>query len=130
MKNRIWYGDGNGKLYNGTLTIDFNPQGGSVTPTSTTATYGSTYGVLPTPEHSKVFNGWFTEATGGMQITEGMNVMLVGSPQTLYAQWGDDKYTVTDDVTDGSINVSWAEYHQPLLISSSPQTKVTPCRHP
>ena len=51
-------------------------------------TNGFTYAGLPTPaaRDGFVFVGWFTAATGGEQVTEGMTATIAG-PQTLYAQW-------------------------------------------
>ncbi len=42
-----------------TYTITFNPNGGSVSPTTKNVTYDSTYGTLPTPTKTGyTFNGW------------------------------------------------------------------------
>ncbi|MFA5689993.1 MAG: InlB B-repeat-containing protein, partial [Kiritimatiellales bacterium] len=40
------------------------------------------------------FNGWFTAATNGMQVTES-TVMSTAADHTLYAQWAANTYTVT-----------------------------------
>jgi uncharacterized repeat protein (TIGR02543 family) len=69
-------------------TVSFNPQGGSTpVPSSITVTYGSYYGDLPTVTRSGyTFNGWYTAATGGTQVTNATTVTLTAN-QTLYAQW-------------------------------------------
>lgn len=71
-------------------TVTWNPNGGSVSPTSTTKTHGSTLGTLPTPtraadvQYTYTFKGWFTAATGGTQISAST---IVTKNVTYYAQW-------------------------------------------
>jgi uncharacterized repeat protein (TIGR02543 family) len=71
-------------------TVTWNPNGGSVSPTSTTKTHGSTLGTLPTPtraadaQYTYTFKGWFTAATGGTQISASTTVT---GNITYYAQW-------------------------------------------
>ena len=69
-------------------TVTFNANGGTLVGSSSkTVTYGQTYGTLPTatkPYHT--FNGWFTEPTGGTQVTSSTTVNLTGN-QTLYAHF-------------------------------------------
>lgn len=71
-------------------TVTWNPNGGSVSPTSTTKTHGSTLGALPTPtraadaQYTYTFKGWFTAATGGTQISASTTVT---GNVTYYAQW-------------------------------------------
>lgn len=71
-------------------TVTWNPNGGSVSPTSTTKTHGSTLGTLPTPtraadaQYTYTFNGWFTAATGGTQISASTTVT---GNVIYYAQW-------------------------------------------
>ena len=74
-----------------TVTFDATTNGGTLSGSgSKTVTYGQTYGTLPTA--SKVystFTGWFTQATGGTQITSSSTVTIT-SNQTLYAQFMSD----------------------------------------
>ena len=67
------------------LTITFNANGGTVTETTRTVERGHQYRRLPFPTRSGyAFDGWFTAATGGTQVTAG------GYPSasiTLYAHW-------------------------------------------
>lgn len=71
-------------------TVTWNPNGGSVSPTSTTKTHGSTLGELPTPtraadaQYTYTFKGWFTAATGGTQVSASTTVT---GNVTYYAQW-------------------------------------------
>lgn len=71
-------------------TVTWNPNGGSVSPTSTIKTHGSTLGTLPTPtraadaQYTYTFKGWFTAATGGTQVSASTTVT---GNVTYYAQW-------------------------------------------
>ena len=71
-------------------TVTWNPNGGSVSPTSTTKTHGSTLGTLPTPtraadvQYTYTFKGWFTAATGGTQVSASTTIT---KNVTYYAQW-------------------------------------------
>ena len=70
--------------------VTWNPNGGTVDPTSTTKTHGSTLGSLPTPtraadtQYTYTFKGWFTAATGGTQVSASTTVT---GNVTYYAQW-------------------------------------------
>lgn len=56
-------------------------------PSGKTIGYGETYGTLPTPTRNDAeFLGWFTEPTGGTQITSS-SVNYNTAALTLYAQW-------------------------------------------
>ena len=79
------------KLIN--FTVTFNAQGGTVSPTSKTVTYESTYGDLPTPTKTgNTFKGWYTASSGGTKITSSTTVTITAD-QTLYAQWTVNSYT-------------------------------------
>ena len=71
-------------------TVTWNPNGGTVDPTSTTKTHGSTLGTLPTPtraadaQYTYTFKGWFTATTGSTQISASTTVT---GNVTYYAQW-------------------------------------------
>ena len=68
-------------------TVGFNPNGGAVSPTSKTVTYGEPYGTLPTPQREGYgFLGWYTAASGGSKITATSTVSITAN-QTLYAHW-------------------------------------------
>ena len=76
-----------------TLTLD--PNGGSVSTTSKTVTYDSTYGELPTPTRTGyTFNGWYTASSGGTKI-ESTTQIKTANNHTLYAHWTLNKYTLT-----------------------------------
>ena len=68
-----------------TYTITYNANGGSVSPTSTSVTHGSSISSLPTPTRSSyTFLGWYTASSGGTKITTSTTFT---SAQTIYAHW-------------------------------------------
>ncbi len=73
----------------------------SCSETSKTVTYDSAVGELPTPTMTAYqFDGWFTAATGGTQVTAS-TVYQTASNTTVYAHWTPINYTVTYDVNGG-----------------------------
>lgn len=69
------------------FTVTFNPNGGTVTTTEMTVTYGETYGELPTPTRDYyTFVGWYTAADGGEQV-KSETVVETAENITLYAHW-------------------------------------------
>jgi len=85
-------------------TVSFDPQGGVVSPSEKTVTYGNPYGVLPTPvKTGHTFGGWYTGKSGsGARVTKDSGVNTTGS-RTLYAKWTVQTYTVKLDAQDGSV---------------------------
>lgn len=82
--------------------LTYNPNGGSVSPTNKTLTYGSVYGDLPTPTRTGyAFKGWFTALSGGTQVSS--FTTMRASNTTIYAQWDPiyDVYQV-DVLYDGN----------------------------
>jgi uncharacterized repeat protein (TIGR02543 family) len=81
-------------------TVTFDAQDGEVEPASKSVTYDANYGGLPTPTKTgHTFQGWFTAATGGTEVTAETTVKTA-EDHTLYAQWEISEYTITF-VTDG-----------------------------
>ena len=77
------------EIDNAVNTVTFNPNGGSVSPTSKQIVYGDPYGELPTPTYgSNTFEGWFTAVSGGEKVTAA-TIVNVKANQTLYAHWID-----------------------------------------
>lgn len=78
-------------------TVTFNPNGGTVSPTTKSVTFNATYGELPTPTRvGYTFAGWYTARTGGAKVTA-TTVVKTAANHTLYAHWvarGDIAYTV------------------------------------
>ena len=65
-------------------TITFDANGGSVNPASAETTDGKLVS-LPTPGYAgHIFQGWFTAATGGTQVTTDT---VFTADATIYAQW-------------------------------------------
>ena len=87
-----------------TYIVDFDANGGSVSPPSKTVTYGATYGSLPTPTRTGYsFGGWHTAASGGSKVTSATSV-TTASDQTLHARWTANTYNVTFDPNNGSVS--------------------------
>lgn len=91
-----------------TYTVTFDPNGGSVSQTSKAVTYGSTYGALPTPTRTGyTFNGWYTTANAGNSALVSAKIISdttvsITAPQTLYASWSVNYYTVTFNPNGGN----------------------------
>ena len=92
-----------------TCSITFNPNGGTVTETTRTAEIGISIGELPIPIRGGYrFDGWFTLAEGGDEISEST---IVTGNATYFAHWT-EKYTITfnpncetiDNITKEVIN--------------------------
>ncbi|WP_099469664.1 InlB B-repeat-containing protein [Konateibacter massiliensis] len=85
-----------------TYTITFDPNGGTVSPTSGTTGTDGKLTSLPTPSKTgNTFNGWFTAASGGTEVTTS-TVFEVND--TIYAQWTRIAYTVTFDPNGGTVS--------------------------
>ena len=70
-----------------TYTVTFDPGEGTTETATKEVTYGETYGELPVPVLGGYqFDGWFTEAEGGTQITADMQADI-NEDRTLYAHW-------------------------------------------
>lgn len=66
-------------------TLNYNPNGGNVTPTSKNLNYGSAYGNLPTPTRSGyIFNGWYSALNNGSKVS---NNTVITNDTTIYANW-------------------------------------------
>lgn len=91
-------------------TLTFNPNGGTVTPTSKYLEYNSAYDTLPTPtrasdaQYTYTFAGWYTAATGGTQVTA--TTKMAAKDTTIYAHWTSNtrSYTVSYQTTYGTLN--------------------------
>ena len=75
--------------------VTFNPNGGTVGTSEIRAYCGQALGTLPTPSRTGfTFNGWFTAASGGSQVTAS-TTYSVANDITLYARWTVLSYTVS-----------------------------------
>lgn len=69
------------------ITVLLDATGGMCNPCFKFARYGDTYGSLPVPTKSgTTFVGWFTESSGGTQITD-QTVITTATDHTIYAHW-------------------------------------------
>ena len=93
-----WSENGGVDPGDGSCTVKFNPNGGSVTPTSRNVKNGSEVGDLPTPVRTGyVFDGWYTAEVGGVMVEA---TTKVASSVTYYAHWLSlYKLTLTPDNT-------------------------------
>lgn len=93
-----------GGLYSNTLNITYDSQGGSdVTDGDATTTTGGAIAALPTDptRTGYTFNGWFTAAPGGSEITAGVAHNQTGD-FTLHAQWQINTVTLAYDTRGGT----------------------------
>ena len=91
------------------LTISFDPQGGSCGTGEKLVESGGPCGTLPTPSREGyVFTGWYTAASGGSQVTE--RTKLTGEEDlTLYAHWSipAPEELGAESMPDGSVHLTW-----------------------
>lgn len=104
------------RVYDVTLDPGEN---GVVADTSYTVTFGSAYGVLPTPtKDGHTFLGWFTQPEGGEQITSAV-LVETDVEHTLYAQYSVNTYTLYFDTDGGSeIEAITADYGTPISVEA------------
>ena len=95
-----WAKNGGVDPGDGSYTVTFNPNGGSVSPTSRTVVGGAVVGELPIPTRvGYSFAGWWTAASSGTQVSEKTKVV---SSATYYAHWSVIQYVVTFDANGGT----------------------------
>ena len=89
--------------YGNTLTITYNANGGTTASggSTTTITGGTVSSLATTSRTGYTFNGWFNQASGGIQITTSAGHNYYGN-FTLYAQWTANSLTITYDSQNGS----------------------------
>ena len=98
-------GEGGGSK--SSYTVTFNPNGGTVSPTSAKTGDDGKLDSLPTPTRDGyTFDGWYTAATGGTAVAAG-NVYTANT--TIYARWTEKAVNPPDtanpnDTTGGGIN--------------------------
>ncbi len=99
--------------------VTFDAGAGTVTPTSSSFTVGSTPVTLPTPSNgASVFLGWFDAASGGSLVGAAGATYTPIAATTLYAQWQSAvMYTLTFNANGGTGSIA--------PISAAPGTSVT-----
>ena len=75
-------------VYNAkSITVNFNANGGTVSPAFKNVTYNDTYGALPTPvKTGYAFAGWFSDQALTTRVTD-TDTVTATSNITLYAKW-------------------------------------------
>lgn len=85
-----------------TYTVSLNANGGSVSSSSKSVTFDSSYGDLPTPKYEGyIFGGWATDANGG-SVVDSSTTVTTASDHTLFALWSAGNFKVTFDANGGS----------------------------
>ena len=76
----------NSKIKN-PVTVTFNPNGGTVSPTTRLLEKNTQIGNLPVPtKEGYAFTGWYTETQDGVKIESNY---IVGNDMTVYAHWNE-----------------------------------------
>lgn len=84
-------------------TVTFVAAGGTVSTEEKEVIYGTAYGKLPTPtKKGYVFDGWYTNPYGTVQVTEDDKVTLTEN-QTLYAHWSPKKAAIKLNANGGQM---------------------------
>ena len=87
-----------------TATFDVNG-GSAISEDTITSDYGVAFGELPeTHITGYIFLGWFTEQTGGTQISA--STTMPAEDHTYYAHWEIITYTITYDMAGGTNDAS------------------------
>ncbi len=85
----------------GNMTVTFDPNGGSVSPTSKDVVYGQAYGTLPTPvRDGYTFNGWIYN---GAEV-KADSIVQAPNDHTLTAWWDSNERIVTFDPNGGTVS--------------------------
>ncbi|MBQ3672984.1 MAG: glycosyl hydrolase 53 family protein [Paludibacteraceae bacterium] len=107
-----------------TVTWNATTNGGTCATATTTVTAGNAIGTLPTATKTgATFNGWFTAATGGTQITA---ATVPTGDVTYYAQFTTNTYTITYNAGangSGTVAADIKTYGVNLTLSSNTFTR-------
>ncbi len=77
------------EIEGGAVEVTLDPAGGTVSPASKIVVPGAAYGPLSEPSRGGfAFAGWFTAATGGVEVTAS-SAVSPAADHTLYARWGE-----------------------------------------
>lgn len=84
------------------ITVTFNPNGGSVSPTTKSYTVGGTYTEMPNPTRDGYeFDGWYTNSSEGEPVVEYDEITQTSS-HSLYAHWTAKAIPVTFNGNGGT----------------------------
>lgn len=97
------------------VTITFDANGGSCSPTTKDIKKGTAYGSLPEASMSgKAFDGWYTEKDGGVKAARDT---VFSESTTLYAKWRDYQYIIKFNIKyadKSSVNGTMADQPAPF----------------
>ena len=97
------------------VTITFDANGGSCSPTTKDIKKGTAYGSLPTASLSgKAFDGWYTAKDGGAKVAR---ETVFSESTTLYAKWRDYQYIIKFNIKNAdksSVNGTMADQPAPF----------------
>ena len=97
-----------------TVTVTFDPNGGSAEEMTKVVTVGGKYGKLPTASKmGHTFSGWYTSPEGGTRVVPGTDVTQT-TDHTLYAHWS--KNTPVDPSPTPKPEPKPPEYHESEVI--------------
>ena len=102
------------------VLVEFNANGGEVSPASKFVSIDTAVGTLPTPTRvGYAFDGWYTSASAGTKINSST---IVSSAVTYFAHWTQQQvYTVIFDANGGS------GYMSPQICTASVDTQLKKC---
>ena len=101
-------------------TVTFNPNGGSVEPTTKQVIEGTKIGDLPTATRDGMdFRGWYTEISGGTKITSDLEV---NADITVYAHWNSN-IDITYNANGGKFANNETTRNISYTYGSAPVTK-------
>ena len=84
----------------GQCTLALDAQGGTAAASAVSANIGGTVGSLPQPSRANYsFVGWFTQASGGSQVTA---ATTIEGDMKVYARWTQDIFKVSYNANGGS----------------------------
>lgn len=104
----------------GSYTVTFHPNGGSVQNGKRVIGGGETTNSFPTPTRSGyIFTGWYTQASGGNKVNGSLKIT---KDTTLYAHWEKEikKYTVLFNPNGGSVQNGKQMIAEGSILSSYP----------
>lgn len=103
------------------VSIEFDPCGGVLDKTVWEFKLGAQYGVLPKPTMTgMVFQGWFTEAEGGILVSATDRVKT--GVAKLYAQWAEYVDPFVDYICDAKNLTFHSDDEKPWFVDSSQGT--------
>ena len=84
--------------------VTFDPQGGTVSPTSYEYTPGGEHTPFPTPHRADyLFEGWYTQPNGGGEYVNVASIVPSGS-RTLYANWVRSSISLDDALSEDGLS--------------------------